>query len=122
MFVMGPFEVFNPQAATSGRGVPVIYALSAGRLILNAAATRLVGDTDWVQLLWDAETKRIGLRPVEQGDLHAVRIVRSPSQSVITSKPFVDEHNLAAKKQRMRLAWDGQAWVASTVDPATPIP
>jgi hypothetical protein len=117
---MGPFEPFDPASAETPRRTPVIYVLSAGRLILNAAAARLIGDTEWVRLYWEEETKRIGLKPESAAGEGVFRVTRGESQATITSKAFVDAYKLPYKK-RMRLEWDGTLWVASTEDPANPL-
>lgn len=116
---MGPFEPFDPQQA-GARGTPVIYVLSEGRLILNAAAGRLLAGVEWVQLLWDSDTKRIGLRATTAQDPLALKITPGNSQSTITSKAFVIAHGLPYKV-RMLLARDGDLWVASTTDPGKPL-
>jgi hypothetical protein len=120
--VMGPFEVFDTSSARADleSGLPTIHAVSEGRLRLNAAAARLLGNTAWVQLLWDDETKRIGIRPATESTDSALRVTRGTSQATITSKAFVTTYKLLYKK-RMRLAWDGTMWVASTVHPDDPL-
>lgn len=114
------FEVFEPTRANPERGTPTIRIQSDGRLILNAAAKRLLGDTTFVQLLWEADTGRIGIKPTVETDPAAFRVAQAPSQAIITSKEFIAEHNLP-HGQRMKLAWDGEQWVASTRDPANPL-
>jgi hypothetical protein len=116
---MNPFEVFDPASAATRR-VPTIYVLSEGRLKLNAEAVRRLGDATWVQLLWDDATKRIGIKPAEETSRAAVRVTPGESQATITSKAFVIAHELP-HKVRMRLAWDGDMWVASTINPAHPL-
>jgi hypothetical protein len=107
------FELHEPaRSSPSGRGVPTLRVVSGGRLILNAAAKRMLNGTKFVQLLWDPETKRIGLRPSDEGDVAAFRVADAPSQAVITSKSFVTA-NAIHSTQKMRLAWDdgGKMWV-----------
>jgi len=110
---MKPFELYEPQRSSSGgRGVPTIRALSGGRLVLNAAAGRLIGETGFVQLLWDGDTRKIGLKPTTEADPAGFRVTRAPSQAVITCKGFVEAHSIDYG-QRMRLEADGEMWVAS---------
>jgi hypothetical protein len=118
---MNPFELYEPErSSSSGRGVPTIRALNGGRLVLNAAAVRLLGDTSFVQLLWDTESKKIGLKPSTEGDPTSFRVTRAPSQAVITSKGFIDAHNVP-QSQRMKLEWDGSMWVAFTTNTGSPL-
>lgn len=118
---MNPFEVYEPERSTSaGRGVPVVYVLSGGRLILNAAAVRLLGDSTSVQLLWDATTKKVGIKPTSDDDPKGFRVSRAPSQATITSKGFVEKHELPYKT-RMRVARDGDTLVASVTNPGDPL-
>ncbi|HEY4269061.1 MAG TPA: hypothetical protein VGM94_12805 [Galbitalea sp.] len=88
--------------------------------MLNAAAQRLLGDTTFVQLLWDADTKRIGIMPAAQDAPDAFRVTTAPSQSIITSKAFVETYDLPLSK-RMTLGWDGRMWIASTIKPDEPL-
>ena len=121
VFVMNPFELFDPASVTAETGrVPVVYVLSEGRLKLNAEAVRRLGDTTWVQLLWDNDTKRIGIKPAAETSPLALRVTAGESQATITSKAFVLAHSLPYKT-RMRLAWDSEMWVASTLNPADPL-
>lgn len=111
---MKPFELYEPQRSTSsGRGVPVVRVLSGGRLVLNAAGARLLAGTTHVQLLWDAVGKKIGFRPTDGTAPGSFRVTFAPSQAVITSKGFIDEHQLRYSR-RMRLDWEGDILTAST--------
>jgi hypothetical protein len=114
------FEVFDGSNAGAGRGTPSIRILGGGRLVLNAAAQRLLGETAFVQLLWDADTKRIGLKATDQSDTKGFRVTVAPSQSIITSKAFVEAHDIPLSL-RMLLAWEGTMWVASTINPDAPL-
>lgn len=98
----------------------MVRVLSGGRLVLNAAGARLLDNLQWVELLWDSEAKKFGIRPAAQGDAAAFRVTYAPSQAVITSKEFIVTHELPYS-QRMRLAWDGTMWVASTLNPGEPL-
>lgn len=107
------FKPFEPtQSTASGSGVPTVRVRADGRLILNAAATRALGDTEYVQLLWDEETARFAIRATASSDPARVRIVRAPSQSTITSKAFVTEYGLPTG-QRIPLQPEGDMLVAS---------
>lgn len=115
------FKVFEPtQSTPAGGGVPTVRVRSEGRIILNAAAKRHLAGTDYVQLLWDDDTKRFGIKPTTEQDPARIRIVHAASQSIITSKAFVQEHSLPYG-HRMRLELDGDTWVASAINPADPL-
>jgi hypothetical protein len=116
-----PFEVFKPaRSSAEGRGIPTLRVLSGGRLVLNAAALRMIGDVRFVQLLWDAGTKRIGIKSTSATDPSAFKVTRAPSQAIITSAAFVTENKLS-HSLKMRLGWDGRMWIASTTTPDEPL-
>lgn len=115
---MKPFEPFTPtRSSDSGRGVPTVRVLSGGRLVLNAAAMRLLDGVTDVRLLWDADTNRIGIEPVEAPGADTFKVSRGASQATITSKEFVDRYRLPIS-QRIRLEREGAIFVASTEPPA----
>ncbi len=117
---MNPFEPFQPvRSSDSGRGVPTLRILSGGRLVLNAAGVRLLAGVEHVRLLWDADTKRIGIAPASESSADTFKVSRAASQATITSKEFVD-HYVLPHGQRMRLELDGDIYVASTETPAQP--
>lgn len=114
---MKPFEPFQPtRSSGSGRGIPTLRILSGGRLVLNAAAMRLLEGVEHVRLLWDADTARIGIEPAAAG-ADTFKVSRSTSQATITSKEFVDRYK-PPHSQRMRLEADGAIFIASTETPA----
>ncbi len=118
---MNPFEVYEPTRSNSaGRGIPVLYILSGGRITLNAAAVRLLGEITTVQLLWDASTRKVGIKPTSDDDPKGFKVTHAPSQATITSKGFVEKHELPYKT-RMRVGWDGDVLVASAAKPADPL-
>lgn len=88
--------------------------------MLNAAGARLLEGTTHVHLLWDAETGTIGLKHAASDDATAFRVTLAPSQAVITSKGFVEDHDLPYSA-RLRVAWNGEMWVASTRNLAEPL-
>jgi hypothetical protein len=115
------FQPFEPERSTpDGRGVPTVRVRSGGRLILNAAGKRLLGDHEYVQLLWEQDTQRLGIKPTTEDDPLRVKVTDTPSQSTITSKAFVDAHAIPMD-QRMRLAQHEDLIVASTVKPGDPL-
>jgi hypothetical protein len=108
------FDVFAPGRPSSDeQDAPTLHVLADGRLVLNAAAQQLLGETTFVQLFWDEDTKRIGIMPSDRDDPDSFRVIATDGQSIVTSKAFVDEFALPLSR-RMPLAWDGRMWVAST--------
>jgi hypothetical protein len=110
------FKKFEPTRSTaSGAGIPTVRVRSEGRMILNAAAQRQLAEVEFVQLLWDEETERFGFQATDEADPARLRIVHAASQAIVTSREFVQAHNLPLG-QRMRLVKEGDLWVASTSD------
>jgi hypothetical protein len=115
------FEMFAPgRSAADERDIPTLRILRGGRLVLNAAAQRMIGDVGFVQLLWDDDTKRIGIAPSAQGDRDAFPVVTAPKQSIVTSKEFVEAYDLPLSLA-MTLGWDGRMWIAATLTPEKPL-
>lgn len=56
------FEVFQKSSAPVSK-VPTVTVQKRGLLSLNRAAHQLVGEPEFVELLWDAERRVIGIRP-----------------------------------------------------------
>lgn len=112
--MMKPFEPFQAQRATAGGrlGAPVVRIRDDGRLVLNSAAIRAIETATHVQLLWDADTNRFGLKPTSMGDPAAFRVSYGASQATITSKEFVETHQLPADA-RFILTLNGGIWIAS---------
>lgn len=79
----------------------------------------MLDGTTHVHLLWEPDEKKVGIRPAAPDDPSAFRVTRAPSQALITSKGFVDEHKLPYSV-RMPLEWDGSMWIASTQNLAEP--
>lgn len=108
------FEVHeSPRSSSEGRGVPTLRIMTGGRLVLNAAAQRMLKGVSHVQLLWEADSKRIGIRSTDASDRAGVLISRAPSQATITSMSFVTAHALPLHTRMPLEPVDGM-WVAST--------
>lgn len=56
------FEVFQKSSAPVSK-VPTVTVQKRGLLSVNRAAHALIGSPEFVELLWDAERRIIGLRP-----------------------------------------------------------
>jgi hypothetical protein len=115
------FDRFAPGHTPADDGEePTLRILSGGRLVFNAAAQRRLGGVDFVQLFWDADTAKIGVLPSAERDPDSFAVITAVEQSIVTSQAFVDEFALPLSI-RMRLAWDGSMWIASTTSPDDPL-
>jgi hypothetical protein len=56
------FEVFQKSSAPVSK-VPTVTLQKRGLLSMNRAAHHLIGDAEFVELLWDADERVIGIRP-----------------------------------------------------------
>lgn len=56
------FEVFQKSSAPVSK-VPTVTIQKRGLISLNRAAHALIGAPDFVELLWDADRRVVGLRP-----------------------------------------------------------
>lgn len=56
------FEVFQKSSAPVSK-VPTVTVQKRGLLSLNRAAHHLIDDAEFVELLWDADQRVIGIRP-----------------------------------------------------------
>ena len=106
------FDVFAPgSSAADDSDLPTLRILAGGRLVLNAAAHRLLGGTAFVQLLWDADTDSIGIMPCAENDPDSHRVTVAAAQAIITSQEFIDAYDIAPS-HGLSLAWDGRMLTA----------
>ncbi len=107
------FDVFAPgQSATDDSDVPTLRILPRGRLVLNTAAWKLLGETAFVQLLWDADTDSIGIMPSAEGEPDSHRVAVTAAQAVITSHEFVDLYDIP-QSHGLLMLWDGRMLIAN---------
>jgi len=68
------FEVFSRKVRRLAS--PQVTFTTLGRIALNKAATAVLDKlvVENVVLLWDADTKRIGIRPISKKDSRAYRV------------------------------------------------
>lgn len=64
------FEVFQKSSAPVSK-VPTVTIQRRGLMSLNRAAHGLIGAPDFVELLWDAERRIVGLRAADEGNPNA---------------------------------------------------
>ncbi|MEO8527736.1 MAG: hypothetical protein ABI435_01525 [Pseudolysinimonas sp.] len=67
------FETYE-KGATKAELRPDVTILRKGSLHMNRAARRLLGDADFVELLYDEPRRVIGLRPSTQGTTNAYKL------------------------------------------------
>ncbi len=64
------FETFDKRSGRYAKA-PEVTIQSKGAVSLNAAAARLLGDADAVEMLYDKEQQVVGIRPVPSQTAHA---------------------------------------------------
>lgn len=64
------FEVFQKSSAPVSK-VPTMTIQKRGLMSINRAAHALIGSPEYVELLWDADRKVIGVRPAEADNPNA---------------------------------------------------
>lgn len=104
------FEVFtgkNTQAVT-----PALTIDRRGNIRLTRAAYKELGEPSAVQLLYDHESKTIGLRPAERGgaDSYAVRV---GSSITVSGMAFVRHYGIVPVDERSSSAY---RWPAKVRD------
>jgi hypothetical protein len=87
-----PFEVFSRK--TSRVGTPMMTFTTLGRMALNKAATRFLEKdaVEFVVLLWDKDTRRVGIRPLTKRDPRAYRVAygKKGNGAGFSAKTFFD--------------------------------
>lgn len=80
---------------------PVISILRTGMGQLNPLALQMLGENArYVELLYDRERKRIGLRPLSEVEPHARKVSRAEHTASINLKGFLDNYGIDYKKTR----------------------
>jgi hypothetical protein len=104
------YELF--QRTNTRVDAPTISIVPNGRIVLNAAAVRILvaGGVKFVLLLWDRENRRLAIKSVNKGDKNAfaVSIVRN-SSARLGSKSFLAHIGWnAPRRETMAASWDAQ--------------
>ena len=96
---------------------PTIRIVRGGALlVLDAAASRLVGEqVSHVRLLYDRDTRRIGLMPTHAGDPDGFALAGAADARVVGVKAFVDRYRIPVGP-RLRLEHEGDLLVAAIPD------
>jgi hypothetical protein len=69
-----PFEIFSRKVVR--RGSPSVTATKLGRMAINKAATAYLEKyaVEFVLLMWDADLRKIGVRPISKKDPRAYKV------------------------------------------------
>lgn len=87
-----PFEVFSRKV--SRVGTPMMTFTTLGRIALNKSATRVLEKdaVEFVVLLWDRDSRRVGIRPLTKRDPRAYRVGygKKGNGAGFSAKTFLD--------------------------------
>jgi len=96
----GPSRSLNIAAAS---------ILRAGTLHLNPKAMELLGkDAKYVQLLYDREENRIGLRPLQRATRRARKVTKSMHTASVNLRGFLNRYEIQHEKTRRFRAARGE--------------
>lgn len=91
-----PFEVFNKRGAPVSKE-PTVSVLRGGPIALNKAAVEAMGEPPAVELLFDREQQRIGIRGVSDQARHAYPLrntASNTSQYLISGVAFTKFYDI----------------------------
>ena len=75
---MGKFKAFEKKRTKSME--PTVTITKAGNIILNSASTRkFFQGYKYAKLFWDADGKRVGIKPLKESDGFAYNVNLSPN-------------------------------------------
>lgn len=97
-----PFEVFKRQMAPLAKR-PFVTIQKKGILSLNASAHAQLGDPDAVELLFDREERKIGIRAIDANAEHAYAIRsmgKAGSSWLISAIAFADYYQVPTEIAR----------------------
>ncbi len=105
------FEIYNRKVVR--RGSPSVTATKLGRLAINKTATQYFEKlaVEFVLLLWDAELRKIGVRPIIKKDPRAYRVVygEKGNGAGFSAKTFLDYIGLDFSSSRaMPANWNAE--------------
>lgn len=110
-------------AAFRTGGSPTVRIAPGGALlVLDAAATRLLGEeVTHVRLLFDRDTRRFGLMPTREGDPDAFAVEHASGGRSVRAKAFVDRYRIPVGRP-FRLEREGDMVAARITEPVPPPP
>jgi hypothetical protein len=101
-----PFETFKRQRLTP-TDEPLITIQKKGVFSLNRAAYEAIGEPAAVELLYDREARKIGLRKVKPSVAHAYRVRafgKSGMSWLVSGTAFTNYYDIAVKEPVRRTA------------------
>jgi hypothetical protein len=105
-----PYEIYNRKVVR--RGSPSITATKLGRLAINKTASQFLekNAVEFVLLLWDAENRKIGIRPIGKKDPRSYNVVygNKGNGAGFSAKTFLDYIGLDYSISRvLQATWNG---------------
>lgn len=105
------YETFERKAVRVV--TPTIAVASGGRIALNAAATRLLGEAGIkaVKILWDKTTSGIALQaaPKSDKDSYSLALAKGHGSATITAKTFLQHIGWSSTvRQVVTATWNAQ--------------
>lgn len=112
---MGKFEVFREGRGVSLKDSATIGLTANGKLSLNRKAFDMLHQPEAVELLFDREDQRVGIRAVEATVSHAypVRKQSRADSYIIAASRFVNAYDLSEIRGRFVATWDCDVLAAS---------
>lgn len=101
------FEVFQKSSAPVSK-VPTVTLQKRGLMSLNRAAHALIGSPEFVELLWDADRRVIGLRAAEADSPNAYPARPQSAQTgkgpiIVAGNVFTRHYQIPTEESRRRV-------------------
>ncbi len=92
---MAGWERFEKSIVGSRETVPMVKIGKSGNILLNGLAMKLINHSEHVQLLYDRQLRRIGIKPCDAGALDAFKFTKSGSTGrQLNAKSYIKFFNL----------------------------
>jgi len=121
-----PFETFKRQRVRPG-DEPYLTIQRKGIFSLNRPAFETLGRPDWVELLYDPDARRIGVRKVDESVDHAYGVRklgsrRGESTFLVSGTAFTNYYEIDTSRSVRRSGWieDG-VFMIDLNDPGTEV-
>jgi hypothetical protein len=106
-----PFEIFSRKIVR--RGTPAATATKLGRMAVNKTATAFLekNAVEFVLLMWDADLRKIGIRPITKKDTRSYRVTygEKGNGAGFSAKTFFDYIGLDYTVSRtMPASWNSE--------------